>query len=98
MIKTEKEFIASNNMYNCSDTRFIGINICNLMDYIYETHAPGKQFWEMLYEWECQMVKEFCDRNNLYLYEKPKEHYSEYEGMMFAMENKFAGVVLSNLS
>lgn len=98
MIKTEQEFIASNNMYKGNDTGFIGINICDLMDYIYKTHAPGKQFWEMPYEWECEMVKEFCDRNNLYLYEVPNEQYSEWEGVMLAQASMAAGVVLSNLS
>lgn len=74
------------------------LNICDVMDWIYSTFAPGKESWEMSYEWETQKLKEFCRNFNVYLYEKPKEDFFEWEGIEKAKGMGFKGVILSSLS
>jgi hypothetical protein len=73
-------------------------NICNVMDWIYTTFAPGKEGWEMSYQWECEKLKEFCNNFDLYLYEKPRESFFEWEGVEEAQKAGKRGVILSDLS
>ena len=72
------------------------LNICDVMDWIYWTFEkkPFSQSWE----WESTKVKEFCDNFRVYLYEKPKEEYEEWEGIEEARLKGYRGVILSNLS
>ena len=78
--------------------KFERYNICDVMDWIYTTFAPGKEAWEMSYEWECEKVKQFCENFNLHLYEKPREDFFPHEGAIEAMVKNKKGVILSDLS
>ena len=74
------------------------LNICDVMDWVYSTFAPGKEIWEMSYEWETQKVMEFCRNFNVYLYEKPRESFFKWEGIEEAEKGGFRGVLFSDLS
>jgi hypothetical protein len=74
------------------------LNICDVMDWIMYTFAPGKQSWEMDYEWECQKIKEFCANFQVYLYEKPRESFFKWEGIEEAEKVGYRGVIFSDLS
>ena len=74
------------------------LNICDVMDWIYSTFAPGKESWEMSYEWETKKLKEFCRNFNVYLYEKPRESFFKWEGIEKAKSMGYKGVILSSLS
>jgi hypothetical protein len=73
-------------------------NICDVMDWIYSTFAPGKNQWEMSYDWESEKVRQFCDNFNVYLYEKPREYFFKWEGVEEAYKAGKLGVILSDLS
>lgn len=73
-------------------------NICNVMDWIYTTFAPGKKSWEMSYGWETERLMEFISNFNLYLYERPREEFFEWEGIEEAQKAGKRGVILSDLS
>jgi hypothetical protein len=77
-------------------TEFAVLNICDVMDEIY-TEA-GKQYWETTYEWECDRVREFCNQNNVYLYERPRSSFFKWEGIELAQQDGYRGVILSDLS
>ena len=74
------------------------LNICDVMDWVYSTFAPGKEIWEMSYEWETQKVVEFCRNFNVYLYEKPRCSFFKWEGIEEAEKGRFKGVIFSDLS
>lgn len=74
------------------------LNICDVMDWIYSSLAPGKESWEMSYEWETQKLMEFCRNFNVYLYEKPRESFFKWEGIEEAEKGGFKGVIFSDLS
>ena len=74
------------------------LNICDVMDWIYSTFAPGKESWEMSYEWETQKVMEFCRNFNVYLYEKPRGSFFKWEGIEEAEKGGYKGVIFSDLS
>ena len=74
------------------------LNICDVMDWVYSTFAPGKEIWEMSYEWETQKVMEFCRNFNVYLYEKPRCSFFKWEGIEEAEKGRFKGVIFSDLS
>ena len=74
------------------------LNICDAMDWIYSSFAPGKESWEMSYEWETQKMLEFCRNFNVYLYEKPRESFFKWEGIEEAEKGGYKGVVFSDLS
>ena len=74
------------------------LNICDVMDWVYSTFAPGKEIWEMSYEWETQKLMEFCRNFNVYLYEKPRESFFKWEGIEEAEKGRYKGVVFSDLS
>lgn len=80
------------------ENEFPMLNICDVMDWIYWTFAPNVEQWEMSYEWECQKVREFCDNFQVYLYEKPRESFYEWEGIEEAQKGGYRGVILSDLS
>lgn len=80
------------------ETEFPILSICDVMDWIYFTFAPNKNQWEMDYEWETQKIKEFCNNFQVYLYEKPRESFFEWEGIETAEKGGYRGVILSNLS
>lgn len=71
-------------------------NICNVMDWIYTTF--NTTYMESTYEWECEKLKEFCNNFQLYLYEKPRESFFEWEGVEEAQLGGYKGVILSDLS
>ena len=71
-------------------------NICNVMDWIYTTF--NTTYMENGYEWECEKLKEFCNNFGLYLYEKPREDFFEWEGVDEAYKGGHKGVILSDLS
>jgi hypothetical protein len=52
----------------------------------------------MDYAWETEKLKEFSQNFDLYLYEKPREDFFEWEGVEEAEEAGRKGVILSNLS
>lgn len=81
-----------------SSGEFEVYNICNVMDWIYSTFAPGKKSWEMSYAWECDKLMEFCTNFDLYLYEKPREEFFKWEGIEEAQRAGRRGVILSDLS
>ena len=72
------------------------INICDVMDWIYFTFS--QPLYSMGYDWETEKLKEFCNNFGLYLYEKPREDFFEWEGVEEAEEAGRKGVILSNLS
>ena len=74
------------------------LNICDVMDWIYSTFAPGKQCWEMDYEWETQHLMTFIRNFNVYLYEKPRESFFKWEGIEEAEKGGYKGVIFSDLS
>ena len=74
------------------------LNICDVMDWVYSTFAPGKEIWEMSYEWETQKVMEFCKNFNVYLYEKPRCSFFKWEGIEEAEKGRYKGVIFSDLS
>ena len=71
-------------------------NICNVMDWIYTTF--NTTYAETTYEWECEKLKQFCNNFGLYLYEKPRESFFEWEGVEEAQKAGRRGVILSDLS
>ena len=71
-------------------------NICNVMDWIYTTF--NTTYTETTYEWECEKLKQFCNNFGLYLYEKPRESFFEWEGVEEAQKAGRRGVILSDLS
>jgi hypothetical protein len=75
---------------------FKQISICDLTDYI-EAYK-NINFLDISWEEEAKVIVDFCKEHNLYLYEKPREDYFEFEGITHAIDNKYNGVVLSNLS
>ena len=80
------------------ENEFPMLNICDVMDWIYSTFAPGKESWEMSYEWETQKVMEFCRNFNVYLYEKPRCSFFKWEGIEEAEKGRYKGVIFSDLS
>ena len=74
------------------------LNICDVMDWVYSTFAPGKEIWEMSYEWETQKVMEFCKNFNVYLYENPRCSFFKWEGIEEAEKGRYKGVIFSDLS
>jgi len=80
------------------ENEFPILNICDVSDWIISTFAPGKQSWEMDYKWETQKLKEFCANFQVYLYEKPRESFYEWEGIEEAQKGGYKGVILSDLS
>ena len=74
------------------------LNICDVMDWIYSTFVPGKESWEMSYEWETQKIMEFCRNFNVYLYEKPRCSFFKWEGIEEAQTGRYKGVIFSDLS
>ena len=80
------------------ENEFAVLNICDVSDWIMSSFAPGKQSWEMDYEWECQKIKEFCANFQVYLYEKPRESFFKWEGIEEAEKGRYKGVVFSDLS
>ena len=75
---------------------FVTFSICDIWDY-FEVFR-GVSYIDMTWEQESKLIIDFCQEHNLYLYENPKESFFEYEGISYAKENGFSGVVLSNLS
>lgn len=71
-------------------------NICNVMDWIYTTF--NTTWADTSYEWECEKLKEFCNNFGLYLYERPREDFFEWEGVEAAQKAGKRGVILSDLS
>ena len=71
-------------------------NICNVMDWIYTTF--NTTYMETSYEWECEKLKEFCNNFGLYLYERPRADFFEWEGVEEAQKAGKMGVILSDLS
>jgi len=80
------------------ENEFAVLNICDVSDWIMSTFAPGKQCWEVEYKWETQKLKEFCANFQVYLYEKPRESFYEWEGIEEAQKGGYKGVILSDLS
>ena len=80
------------------ENEFAVLNICDVSDWIMYTFAPGKQSWEMDYEWETQHLMTFIRNFNVYLYEKPRESFFEWEGIEEARKGGYRGVILSDLS
>ena len=72
------------------------LNICDVMDWIYFTFSKAP--YSMDYAWETEKLKEFSQNFNLYLYEKPREDFFEWEGVEEAGESGYKGVILSDLS
>jgi hypothetical protein len=98
-MNTTEMMIGRNEViYQINYGEFETYNICDVMDWIYTTFAPGKESWEMSYDWECEKVKEFCQKFNLYLYEKPREDFFKWEGIDEAKTGGYKGVIFSDLS
>lgn len=74
------------------------LNICDVMDWIYSTFRPEGQRWDMSWEEECKYINEFSKNFELYLYEKPREAFFEWEGIEEARKGGYRGVILSDLS
>ena len=87
-----------NRTINELEKDFPMLNICDVMDWIYSTFAPGKEIWEMSYEWETQKVMEFSKNFEVYLYEKPRESFFKWEGIEEAEKGRYKGVIFSDLS
>lgn len=76
--------------------KFQVYNICDVMDWIYSTF--GVKPLQMDYGWETDRLIEFCNNFDLYLYEKPREEFFEWEGIQQAQRAGRRGVILSDLS
>ena len=78
-----------------SEKLIIEKGICEVFEEIF-----SKDYWEspLSYGEETKIILEYCNKNNFYLYEKPKEDYFPYEGFKYALDNGFDGVIYSNLS
>ena len=72
------------------------LNICDVMDWIYTTF--DKEAWSQSWEWETQHLMTFIRNFNVYLYEKPRESFFEWEGIEEAQKGGYKGVILSDLS
>ena len=72
------------------------LNICDVMDWIYDTF--NVDYFSMTWEWECEKVKQFCENFNVMLYEQPRESFFEWEGIEQAKKGGYKGVILSDLS
>ena len=94
----EEQISGRNRTITELESEFPILNICDVMDWIYTTFEPGKQSWEMSYEWECEKLKEFCENFDLYLYERPREDFYKWQGIDSALEGGYRGVILSDLS
>ena len=77
------------------ENEFAVLNICDVSDWIMSTFAPGKQSWEMDYRWETQKLKEFCANFQVYLYEKPRESFFEWEAIEEAQKGGYKGASIS---
>ena len=95
---TQYEIEGRNRVIAELENEFAVLNICDVSDWIYSTFAPGKQCWEMDYEWETQHLMTFIRNFNVYLYEKPHESFFEWEGIEKAKSMGYKGVILSSLS
>jgi hypothetical protein len=94
---TDEMMVGRNKVIEQINTgEFQTYNICNVMDWVYSTF--GVNPYSMSYEWECDRLKEFCNNFNLYLYEKPREDFFEWEGVEEAYKGGHKGVILSDLS
>lgn len=87
---------AAERITNQLSNEFAVLNICDVMDVIYD--EAGMEYWETTYEWECERVNEFCNRNNVYLYERPRSSFFKWEGIELAQQDGYKGVILSDLS
>jgi hypothetical protein len=72
------------------------LNICDVMDWIYDTFEAD--YFSQSWEWECEKVKQFCENFNVMLYEQPRESFFEWEGIEQAKKGGYKGVILSDLS
>jgi hypothetical protein len=75
---------------------FAIFSICDIWDY-FEV-MRGLNPTEMSFDQESRLILDFCETHNLYLYEKYKEEFFQYEGISYAKEKGYKGVILSNLS
>jgi len=75
---------------------FTTLSICDLMDY-FEV-VENKNWMEFTWEQECELVKDFCKKHNLYLYERYREDFNQHEGIALAKQKGCKGVIFSDLS
>jgi hypothetical protein len=75
---------------------FAVLNICDVWDWYKVT--MGIDIMELDWAGECNHILKFCENFRLYLYEKPKEDFFEWEGIEKAKGMGFKGVILSSLS
>lgn len=71
------------------------ISICEVMDIIFPNFEDQiKLSWSD----ECEVVLDFCEKNNYMLYERVREEFFKYEGYELAVKGGYNGVVYSDLS
>lgn len=74
-------------------------SICDIWDYFEVRHGLDiDSRISMSWEEECKLIMDFCEKHNLYLYEKPREDFDKNEAIRYAEDNGYRGVVLSDLS
>lgn len=78
------------------ENEFAVLNICDVWDWFEIT--LGVKAIELDWAGECNHILKFCENFNLYLYEKPRDNFFEWEGIEKARKMGYKGVVLSNLS
>lgn len=84
------------NHVSGKEQEFAVFSICDIWDY-YEVFQ-GKKSYDFTWEEECKLIIDFCETYQLYLYEKPRESFFQYEGIYYAKEHGYKGVILSDLS
>ena len=63
-----------------------------------EKLGKGYDLFEVTYEEETQILKEYAEKHNYLIYSRCKDEFSRYEAVHMAIDNGFGGVILENLS
>ena len=60
----------------------------------------GKDYdlFEVTYEEETQILKEYAEKHNYLIYSRCKDEFSRYEAVHMAIDGGFNGAILENLS
>lgn len=98
LASTSSQASGKNRAITELEKKFSVLNICDVMDWIYSTYAPGKEIWEMSYDWETARIADFCKTFDVYLYERPRSSFFKWEGIEEATQGGYKGVILSDLS
>lgn len=63
-----------------------------------EKLGKGYNLFEVTYEEETQILKEYAEKHNYLIYSRVREEFSRYEACHLAMDSGYDGVILEDLS